>query len=264
MGVSDKMPTKRFDADITKPGAKGLKISKKNLFFLVFAVLILQVADTGILWLMGTSKSSQFSGDTFMFSAVIFCILKYSYDKYRSDKDFEQEDTEEVEYDCRQSATVVVDTMKVRTHFTRPAKKSLKPINESDLQPVTIWVSSWLRAPALNPKAKKFVPCCSSVNTLDSDAPAFVPQAHAQKEKQLLASESCDPGDVVYRSQHWVNQLGSPQKTQDSKSKSPDSKENAPKKSKSPEPAKLSKAKKWRPKVMWASAWSDVQVAMAM
>jgi len=256
MGVSDKMPAKRFDADITKPGAKGLKISQKNLLFLVAAVLILQVADSGIIWFMGTSNSSQFSGDSFMIPAVIFCILKYSYDKYRSDKDITEEDTEEVEYDCRRSATVVVDTKKY--HLVNTAKKDLKPKEESDLQPVTIWVSSWLRGPALNPKAKKFVPCCSSVNTLDSDAPAFVPQAYARKEKQLLASESSDPGDVVYRSQHWVN------RTLTSKAKSPDSKENAPKKSKSPESAKVSKAKKWRPKVMWASAWSDVKVAMAI
>merc|ERR1719160_2102619 len=78
----------------------------------------------------------------------------------------------------------------------------------------------------LNAKARKFVPCFldstrSSVlhsnapafhsSVLHSDAPAFIPVAHVLKEKKLLETESGenDAGDVLYRSTHWVNEIGS-------------------------------------------------------
>jgi len=274
--------------DLKKRDANSLKIGKKNLLFIAFAVIVLQVADTVMIWLMGSSQSStsQFSGDSFMFTAAVFGICKGIYDKFFSNKakvgvqeasnadEVEEESLSEDEY--HQSATVVVDTMKYKTWtHTKKSKQAEvskygKPNNEAAGSEATIWLSSWLRAPSLNPKAKKFMPNCSHwMSALDSGASVFVPQAHVKKEEQMLKSEfgEEDAGSVVYRSNHWLNEIGSQEKVQQKQNKQ--NKQNkqdkpmlspakdTPKNSKFPvyyipEPPKLQKAawaRKWQPKV---------------
>lgn len=282
--------------DLKKRDANSLKIGKKNLLFIAFAVIVLQVADTVMIWLMGSSQSStsQFSGDSFMFTAAVFGICKGIYDKFFSNKakvgvqeasiadEVEEEALSEDEY--HQSATVVVDTMKYKTWtHTKKSKQAevskyggseaiqskldYSPINEAAGSEATIWLSSWLRAPSLNPKAKKFMPNCSHwMSTLDSGASVFVPQAHVKKEEQMLKSEfgDEDAGSVVYRSNRWLNEIGSQEKIQQKQNKQ--NKQDKPmlspakdtsKNSKFPvyyipEPPKLQKAawaRKWQPKV---------------
>jgi hypothetical protein len=237
MGVSDQMMNKSAIDDNFKKPDKALTISKKNFFFIVFAVTILQLGDTAVLWLMGTNKdvSSHSYGDSFLFSAVIFGILKCAYDKLlvkgaTTDR-WEKGSTKpsEKEEDCQQSATCVVDMMKVKGPPT-----STKTHNKTDntrIQEViryikevvrtsepeqpgceaTIWVSSWSRSPCLNPKAKKFIPLRTYwLSTLDSNSAPFMPQRCAKKEEQLLKSEfgGSDTGEVVYRSNHWLTEIG--------------------------------------------------------
>merc|ERR1719375_853712 len=178
---------------------------------------------------MGSSKynSTQFSGDSMMFSAVMFVVLKCLHDKYHVNKGKvsveEASNADEVgekvpaDADCLQSATVVVDTMKVKPppDFAKSSEKNAKRLENvrnklkkrtwslQHQSEATIWLSSWMRTPALNPKAKKFMPYCSHwLSTLDSDAPVFVPRnsEYAKKEKDLLKSQSggVDTGAVVY------------------------------------------------------------------
>lgn len=272
MGISkQEAPDNLFDEDLKKPGPKSLKLSKKNLGFLALAIITLQVADAGLLWVVGAPKDSQYADSGihghFMSSAVIFCILKFIYTKYKALDETTEE--AEIEEDFRQSATQVVDTMKVKRpqefapRGAKTEKINSKPTNAQ-------WVPDWLRPPSLNPRAKKFVPAGPS-NTLDSDSPAFLPHAYAQKEVQLLKSEygGDHAGAVVYRSRHWLNEI------------CPDTKEaNGPQKSRSPAPTKKvpaavnawkkSKAsepvKKWQPKVdpkdiKWTSSWSTFSTA---
>lgn len=301
MGVNNQeMPICHFDEDLKKPKKedKSHTFSKKSLFFVASAVIVLQGFDTAMLWLMGTSQNSNslFSGDSFMFSAVTFGILKCIYDKFflKSGKVQQQEakadEVEELtaEDECQEGATLVKDKKVKDTKFKAPAHstntskiRKQRPM-VSGRSEATIWVSSWLRAPALNPNAKKFEPQYShwGSSTLDSGAPAFVPHATAQKEKQVLLSESggADAGAVMYRSKHWMNEIGIQEKQPKAKSPeakkkstSPDTKE-ARKKSTSPEPVVLKKnpkasaGQKWQPveKTVWASVWSDASVAMSM
>lgn len=283
MSVTDqKMNTNLFVDDLKKPD-RALMISKKNLFFISFAVITLQVADTAILWLMGSDKglNSPGTGDSFLFSAVIFAILKFTYDKCISKgskkckEEKQEEKQEEVtpdvwEEDCRKSATYVVDTMKVKgpPHSKKPSTRTQK----KDIQTqkpaqsgceATIWVASWWRPPCLNPKAKKFEPEYNyRASTLNSNSSPFWPQQMAKKEKELLESESCgnDAGEVVYRSSHWLTEIGFQNKQKDllpSRLEKPQ-KKNVPKRSKSAERAKVQKAalvkrqepqtRKWVPK----------------
>jgi len=287
VGVNDLgKHTDLFDKDLKKPEARSVQISKKNILFIAFAVIFLQVADTVVLWLMGASKSSTFSGDSLMFSAVTFGILKFIYDKYflRSCKSRVNEDSnaDEVQgettadHEYQQSATVVVDTMKVKSPPPRnsPKVKSPRPrirkLSNKTKQAgceATVWVSSWLRGVALNAKAKKFVPhntfWMSTLDsaapafvpwaqaTLNSGAPVFVPQAHAKKEEEMLKSESggTNAGPVVYRSSHWLNEIGSQEKQKQKMSKPL----YAQNKFEYAEPVKLLKAArpmKWQPKVL--------------
>jgi len=273
MGINNQeMPNCHFDDAIKKPGPKSRRLNKKFLVFLAFAAIILQVADTAVLWLVGSSKSSQFMGsgvhgDIFMFTAVIFCMLNGIYTKFflKSRKVCVAEEStaetvpEEPAEDIQQSATTVVDTMKVKgpqEFFPRSAKTTKKAASTQR--------NSWLRASmpgftTLNAKAKKFLPLAPN-GTLDSDASVFVPHAHVQKEEQLLQSEFGGKyaGPVVYRSTHWLKEICPDTKKPDikvavkkSKSKSPTS--DARRKPKS--------EKRWVPKenIVWASQWSNLK-----
>jgi len=221
MGVTDqKVNTSSFDHGLKKPN-KALTISKKNLFLIGFVVITLQVADTGILWLMGLNSHS--SGDSFVFSAIVFAILKCTYDKCTSKggkvREAEKAPTEEEE-DCRKSATYVVDT-KFRNQFRFREPLAPKKTQNTGAQPEqdgcgvgcgpTIWVSSWWRPQCLNPKATKFTPLHTYwKRTLNSNSQPFWPQETVKKEKELLKSESggSDAGEVVYRSSHWLTEIG--------------------------------------------------------
>lgn len=252
MGVTDqKMNARLFGEDIKKPdrSAKSLAISKKNIFFIIFAVITLQGADTVILWLMG-ARSTSSSGDSFMFSAVVFGILKCVYDKCFSKrgqvcKD-DAEPTGDEEEDCRKSATYVVDTMKVKG----PPRSSAMKANKRNQNPTTgceatIWVSSWWRPQCLSAKATKFTPVRTyRASTLNSDSPVFVPHEFAMKEEELLKSQSgeAETGEVVYRSKHWLNEIGSPN---DELPPEPKAARNLTRSSK---PCTLQKAKKSQPK----------------
>jgi len=294
MGITNQeMPKSHFDEAVKKPGPQSARLSKKNLVFLVFAVIILQVADTIVLWLVGASASLQATGsaihaDMFTFSAVIFGILKLIYDKGFSKRPKvcvtpaveEASSAEEVPTDdFRQSATRVVDTIKVKgpgdfNPVQRSAKTTSRSAQSKSQPPVPIeyiakvarmststkpvWVESRKRAlmpefATLSAKAKKFVPSQYS-GTLDTHASVFMPHAHVKKEEQLLKSEygAEYAGDVVYRSRHWLKEI------------CPSTKKSR-KTSKSPEPVVLVKAvkapaaKKWVPKndpnAVWKSQW---------
>lgn len=278
-----------FDGDLKKQGSKSLKLNKKNLGFLAFAIVILQVADAGTLWLVGGSTATYgdygFYGDTFMYAAVVFIISKVIYTKYflnsakvsaeeKSSADEVPEDTEAED----QPATKVVDTLRTRRpqEFAPRHAKTDAPVGADSK-----WVPKWLKASLpkrLNAKAKKFVPVGPS-NTLDSEAPVFLPTAHVKEENKLLKSEygGEDAGAIMYRSRHWLKEI-CPETTKanegQKKSRSPEHKKkvpevvlskNARKGSRSPEPAPK---KKWQEKVnpkdiKWASAWSTFQTVAA-
>eukprot|EP00746_Dinoflagellata_sp_MGD_P165305 gnl/MRDRNA2_/MRDRNA2_94498_c0_seq1.p1 gnl/MRDRNA2_/MRDRNA2_94498_c0~~gnl/MRDRNA2_/MRDRNA2_94498_c0_seq1.p1 ORF type:complete len:283 (-),score=61.59 gnl/MRDRNA2_/MRDRNA2_94498_c0_seq1:87-935(-) len=258
MSLTDqKMHTNVFDDNINKPN-KSSTISKKNLFFIAFAVIILQVADTAILWLLGSDKglNSHGSGDSLLFTGVIFAILKCTYDKCsrkggkNCKKEKQEEVTQEVwEEDCRKSATYVVDTMKVKgppprinTTSIRTQKKGIHT-KKSGCE-ATIWVSSWWRPPCLNPKARKFEPWYTYMaSTLNSNSAPFWPQEMANKEKELLESESggIDAGEVVYRSSHWLKEIGFENKQKDPVPMQAEKTQKPSKRSKSVERAKVQK-----------------------
>jgi len=257
-------------------------ISKKRLCFFAFAIVVLQIADAGLLWLVGASKNQYgdtgFQADTFMFSAAIFCIAKCLHKKYF------QSSVKESSVEEETKADVVPEEEKVKAGDEEGdvsnQQPTMKVVASNRKQPGSkptlrshSWVPRWLKASipikpssasseatALNPKAKKFVPAVPS-NTLDSDAPVFIPSAHVQKECELLKTHN--PGSVMYRSRHWLQEI-SPN------TKAPEAQKAAEvqlvpanatrKQSKSPEPAPV---KRWRPKdqVKWTSNWSQLTIA---
>lgn len=238
MVVTDqKMNTSLFIDDLKKP-TKTLSISKRNIFFIVFAVIALQVSDAAVHWLMGghSGLHSLFSGDSVLFSAAMFVILKCAYDECvragctKCNKEELHTEENEEEEDYRKSATCVVDTMKVKgpppssRTCTRPStriqkkgfqiQQQLKNIMQQPQQlgyEAPIWVASWWRATCLNPKASKFTPLCTyGPGMLTSSSAPFWPQEMAKKEEELLKSESGsrDAGEVVYRSNYWMTEIG--------------------------------------------------------
>jgi hypothetical protein len=277
-----EMPTDSFDVDMKKQGPKALKLSTKNLTFIAFAIVTLQVAEVGLQWLVGGSASQQ---DTFMYAIVVFVISKCIYSKYclkdakvkGTPKD--DEASEEVEAE-EQQGSPVRDTQaykSVNQTVTRPARSTpVVPAGEKGN-----WIPKWVKDSApqrLNAKAKKFVPAGPS-NTLDSEAPLFLPTAQQVEEYELLKSESGGEatGEIVYRSRHWLQEIRSDtNKASQKKSTSPTHykkkvvdlvpAQKVRKVSNSPEPARK---KRWQEKVnptdiKWASAWSTFQAAATL
>eukprot|EP00746_Dinoflagellata_sp_MGD_P004069 gnl/MRDRNA2_/MRDRNA2_107884_c0_seq1.p1 gnl/MRDRNA2_/MRDRNA2_107884_c0~~gnl/MRDRNA2_/MRDRNA2_107884_c0_seq1.p1 ORF type:complete len:288 (+),score=77.17 gnl/MRDRNA2_/MRDRNA2_107884_c0_seq1:105-968(+) len=284
MGISkQEMSGDSFDADLKKRGPKASKLSTKNLIFIVFALVILQVADAGIQWLAGGSASQQ---DTYMYAAVVFIITKCIYTKYAKSagKGTVNEDEVAEEADAEEHpVTMVRDTMKAfRSVKSPPARKSSPaPNSHTPAGKKENWVPAWLkevRPKTLNARAKKFMPSDPS-NTLDSEAPLFLPTAQQVEEYQLLKSQSggLETGAVMYRSRHWLNEICPDTKkvvkSSKSKSKSPQryskrvvdfvASQKAPKGSKPPEPRPK---KKWQEKInpteiKWTSACSTFKMA---
>lgn len=270
------MSTDSFDVDMKKQGKKTLKLSTKNLIFAAFAIVILQVAEVGLQWLVGGSASQ----DTFMYAMVAFVISKCIYGTYFL-KDVKVKGTtkddqasEEVEAEA-QPATMVVDTKAYKSGnqtVTRAARSTAIVTAGKKGN----WVPRWLKDSVpkpLNAKARKFVPVGPS-NTLDSEAPLFLPTAQQVGEYELLKSESGGEvaGEVVYRSRHWLQEIcpdtkkavcpyANKAKASQNKSKSPTHHYN--KKVLELVPAQK---KKWQEKVnptdiKWASAWCTFQAA---
>jgi len=268
MGISkQEMPTTSFDEDLKKQGSakKGtLELSKKNLGFIVFAIVILQVADAGLQWLVGGSTSGN---DTAMYAIMVFSLSKLIYSKYLApDAKVSEEGTlNEAE---ERPATMVKDTMKARPFRQSKDSAPRAPKTSMPTDQKSNWVPRWLKESVpnrLNAKAKKFVPEGPS-NVLDSDAPVFLPTPHQVEDYQLLQSEyGGNPGEIMYRSRHWLKEI------------SPDTKKAQPSppqefKKKVSEPVLIKNVrkgspetapkKKWQEKInpsdiKWASSWSS-------
>lgn len=258
--------------ELKKQKSKSLKLSKKNLGFLAFAIVILQVADAGTLWLVGGSTAKHgdvrgFYGDTFMYAVLVFMISKAVYTKYLFKKSSADEEPEETETED-QTATMVVDTS-----IPKRTKRHLDPGSEhlGSHKPES-WVPQWLKDSVprkenhwpLNAKAKKFVPVGES-NVLDSQAPVFLPKAHVKQEKKLLKSECGgeEAGAIVYRSRHWLQEICQKKQT------SSEHKKKSPELVLSKNAQKPVQKKKWQEKVnpndvKWSSSWSTVQTVAAL
>lgn len=185
------------EVDFTEP-VKGKKskysINSKSIAFLVSAVVFLQIADAALNRLVSGGKpqdNSPFHSDVIVFCGIVFAILKIVYPNPNK-KTRPPEDTSNVlgateQQDCmtQYAASTVFDRSKRRSDVA------------SNL---------WNQAIGLSNLGKK-----KTVH-LRSDAPLFFPPEMLSKEQQLMHSElqslgGNDPGEVVFRSRHWLNEI---------------------------------------------------------
>lgn len=241
-----EMPNNLFKKGLKKPASKSLKVSKINFGFLVFAAIILPMADKGLQFLVGGAMGSHYAdcglqGDvlTFAFSVVIFCILDFIYtNKYHAIYVTAGSKSDEAP-----ATTKVDDTFDKKRFALRGAmcgKKNTKPhhydanviyhnpplgvpartsvshngaLPRSPLQP-----SPWHSEPPKFPverKAEKCMPIGPSTAFAHvGPSTMWTFEAHETKEEEELMRSNCgrdDVGVVLYKSRHWSNNILSKQ-----------------------------------------------------